>query len=290
MDLIHTFKKVFKEAHEIINKQEEDKEALKQGIFRAGSSGAIVDGNVYSAHCGRLAQARFLGYQSPPTQEMRVMFNGGITVEDFIETRFKVTNIKFLKEQEIKIVDFLPNIAVSGRPDFDVEIDGEMVGIEVKSLASPFSVMKHKRNRFPYMKHMIQAAVYMTLLDRNRWMIAVGHTFHVNERGLKIPPNVSWYELKFVENMFIITNEKNENAVLPFTKEHIYAFYKEMDDGIKEKRLMNRPKEQELNIDTYSRCNYCDMKSACNEYDAKVIDFESWLSRVGISKEKDQGE
>lgn len=287
--LINKFKKLFKEAHEKINKIEEDKEAAKWGTFRVGSSGALRDGDVYSTQCGRLGQARLLGYQSPPTQEMRVMFNGGITLEDYVQQRLEANNLPFIKEHS-HAVELLPGITVSGRPDFEVEIDGEIIGIEVKSLASPTSVIKHEKNRFPYMKHLIQAATYMTLLDRKRWLIAVGHTFYVNERGHKIPPKVTFYELHLLDGSFVVTNAKNENALLPFTKEHIYLYYKEMDAAVKEKRLMSRPKEEEINVDTYSRCNYCPMKSACNEYDNKQIDFQSWLQRIKVNKEKDQSE
>lgn len=287
MTLISKFKQMMKDVHELINKEEEAKEALKLNTFRVGSSGALVEGEVYATQCGRLAQARFLGHQSPPTQEMRVMFNGGLTLEDHLTARFKTLNLNFYQERQQE-GEIAPGIVVSGRPDFEVEMEGELVGIEVKSLASPFSVIKQRKNRFPYMKHLIQSATYMTLTKRDKWLIAIGHTFHVNDRGFKVPPSIIWFELKYLNDKFVITNEKNENAVLPFDKSHIIAYYKEQQEATNEKRLMARPKEQELNVDTYNRCNYCPMLSACNEYDNGLIDFEQWLSRVVVSKEKEQ--
>lgn len=276
------------EAHGKINEEDAAKEAKKINTFRVGSSGAIVDGAVYSTQCGRLAQARYLGAQSPPTEEMRVMFNGGFTLEDYIAKRFTTLGLKFVAEKEHN-VEVAPGITISGRPDFELTIDGEEVGVEIKSLASPFSVIKQRKNRFPFMKHMIQSATYMTMLNRDSWLIAIGHSFHVRDGGRQHPPAVVWYEMKYDGSKFRVINEKDEKAFLPFDKSHIIAYYKEQQDANNEKRLMARPKEEELNVDTYNRCNYCPMKSACNEYDNGMIDFESWLGRVLVSKEKDQG-
>ncbi len=278
-----------KESHEIINKEDESKEAKKVGVFRVGSSGAIVGDSTYATQCGRLAQARFLGRQSPPTEEMRVMFNGGLTFEDFIRIRFERGNYTFWAERQQE-GEISPGIVISGRPDFEVELDGTVVGIEVKSLASPFSVIKQRKNKFPFMKHMIQAATYMTLTKRDIWLIAIGHSFHVNDRGFKIPPAVIWFELTYEDGKFVIENETGRKATLPFDKSHIIAYYREQQKATNEGRLMSRPTELELNVDTYNRCNYCPMKSACNEYDNGQIGFEQWLSRVVVSKEKEQSD
>lgn len=282
-------KTMMKDAHEQINTNEAAKENLKLSTYRVGSSGAIVDDKVYTTQCGRLAQARFLGNQSPPTQEMRVMFNGGLTLEDYLTARFDLLGIKYVKEREHNS-EIAPGIVVSGRPDFELTIDGEDIGIEVKSLASPFSVMKQRKNKFPYMKHMIQSATYMTLLNKDKWLIAIGHSFHVNDRGMKIPPEVKWYELTYTGGLFIVMNDEGRQASLPFTKEHIVAFYTQMKKGLEDKQLMARPTEYELNVDTYNRCNYCPMKSACNAYDAGLMGFDEWLSKVVENKEKEQSE
>ncbi len=278
-----------KDSHELINKADEAKEAKKVGVFRVGSSGAIVGNDIYATQCGRLAQARYLGQQSPPTQEMRVMFNGGLTFEDFVKTRFEAGNYKFWAERQQE-GEISPGIVISGRPDFEIELDGQIIGIEIKSLASPFSVIKQRKNRFPFMKHMIQAATYMTLTKRDVWLIAIGHSFHVNDRGFKVPPAMVWYELTYVDDKFVIENDEGKKATLPFDKSHIVAYYKEQQAATDERRLMGRPKELELNVDTYNRCKYCPMLSACNEYDNGQIGFEQWLSRVVVSKEKEQSD
>jgi len=144
--VINKFKTLFTEAHTQINKADAAKEALKVATFRVGSSGALTSKGMYSPPCGRLAQARYLGFQSPPTEEMRVMFNGGTTLEDFITARLKTLKLKFRQEQEFNI-EIAPGIPVSGRPDFEIKIGKEWVGLEVKSLASPFSVIKQRKKK-----------------------------------------------------------------------------------------------------------------------------------------------
>lgn len=287
MDLINKFKRLLTEAHGLINEEDAAKEAKKINTFRVGSSGAIVDGAVYSTQCGRLAQARYLGFQSPPTEEMRVMFNGGFTLEDYITKRFTTLGLKFVAEKEHN-VEVVPGITISGRPDFELTIDGQEIGIEIKSLASHFSVIKRYKNRFPFMKHMIQSATYMTMLNRDSWLIAIGHSFHVRDGAKQYPPAVEWFEMKWEGGKFTVYNEKDQKATLPFDKSHIIAYYQEQKSANEDKRLMARPKEEELNVDTYNRCNYCPMKQACLEYDLGKVTFENWLARVLVSKEKDQ--
>jgi hypothetical protein len=281
--MIQQFKEMFTKAHEIINEKEAAKEATKQGIWRIGSSGAIVDGKVYSTQCGRLAQARYLGFQSQPTEEMRYMFNGGLTLESFISERLDILGFEYTKEAEIKTI--IEGIELSGRPDFRVKLDSRWIGIEVKSLASPFSVIKLKKNRAPFMKHMIQSCMYMMATQSSKWMVVVGWSFNVNQNGKKIESGMEWFEIEGKGNKFIVRNELGEEFTLPFTCEDLLQYYKDMQQGITDKKLMPRPFEHELNVDTYNRCNYCPQKNACNEYDANKLSFEDWLKRVPITKE-----
>jgi PD-(D/E)XK nuclease superfamily len=286
--VIAKLKELLKDAHEKINKEEARKEELKVGTLRAGSAGAVVGDSYLYTQCGRLAQARLLGYQSEPTQEMRLMFNGGLTLEDYFETRLKAADIVYGKEEPVQ-VELEPGIIVSGRPDFDIILElpegRRALGIEIKSLASPFSVIKQRKNDFPFMKHMLQAATYMTMLRRDEWAILIGHSFYVNQNGKKHDPQLKMYVLKFENDKFLVENEVGRRKELPFDKSHILAYYREVKEKTAGKVLMQRPTELELNVDTYNRCNYCPMASACNEYEAGQLTFEQWLERVKITKE-----
>lgn len=289
--MIKQMKELFTEAHGKINEKEREKEAAKLGTLRAGSSGALVDDKAYYAQCGRLAQARMLGYQSEPTEEMRVMFTQGLALEDYIEERFKALGLEYGKEEPVET--FFDDIGfISGRPDYEVFIRNEngglkLVGIEVKSLASPFSVIKQKKNDFPLMKHLIQSVTYMLITNRDEWMICIGHAFFVNQNGKKHNPELRWYHVKKSADGIRVFNESGKAFKLPFDFSHILAYYKEVRSKTENKQLMARPTELELQVDTYNRCNYCPMKSACNEYEANQITFDQWLERVKVTKENE---
>jgi PD-(D/E)XK nuclease superfamily len=285
--VIKKIKEIFSEAHKKINEAEEEKEGLKVGTLRAGSSGALVKGGMalYSG-CGRLAQARLLRYQAQPTEQMRLMFNGGLTLEDYIESRLQASNINYIKEETVECN--IEGMVLSGRPDFQILVEEDelqrYIGIEVKSLASPFSVIKQRKNGFPFMKHLIQAATYMLMTERDEWLICIGHSFYVNQNGKKHDPDLKWYRLvsfrEFNRETLYVENEMGEMKQLPFDFSHIIAYYKEVRSKTDSKVLMARPTELELNVDTYNRCRYCYMDSACNEYEVGQITFEDWLERI----------
>lgn len=211
-------------AHHKINTIEASKEAEKIATFRVGSSGAITSENkAYYTQCGRLAQARYLGYQAPPTESMRAMFNGGLTLEDFVEQRLKVLGISFDKEKQIEVM-LTPEIRVTGRPDFILHFEDGDVGIEVKSLASVFSVIKQRKNGQPFMKHMIQAATYMCAMSMPKWTVVIGHSFFVRDKATNIEPGLVWYEMAMEkDNEFTVTNEKVKLTDCPLHERTLYV-------------------------------------------------------------------
>lgn len=301
---IKFFKKMTTLAHNKKSEEDSEKEAEKIGILRGGSAGALVGEKAYYSQCGRLAQARLLGKQNEVSESQRAMFQGGFTLENYVQEILDKNEITYLKEKSF-IVEW-PGLGKIGmRPDFDIflskegwdgistehYIGGEWLGIEVKSLASPFSVIKQQSNKFPFMKHLVQTAAYMTFLARDRWIIVIGRSFNTNQVGkkgwMKIDAGLNWYEVQVRGMDLWVLNENDEEMILPFTKQHVIDYYKEVVAANKGKRLMQRPTEKELQVDTYDRCKYCPMQSACNEFDNKQIDFESWLSRFDIKKESE---
>jgi hypothetical protein len=285
MKSIQKLKEVLHAGHKLINEQQDATEAARLGELRAGSAGAITaDGKAYYTQCGRLAQARLLGHQQQPTTEMRAMFNGGFALENYLEEQFKAAGFEHTKEPKYS-KEIAPGLTVYGRPDFEFTIEGTRVGLEIKSLASPFSVIKQVKNGFPLMKHLLQAAVYTMICDRSEWLFAVGNVFFANEKGQRVSPGLRFYEFRKAGDSFTISNEAGETTTLPFTVPDIIRYYQQVQDKTKAEELLPRPTEQELRISTYNRCNYCHMKSACNEADAKQISFKDWMKRVLINKE-----
>ena len=283
--MISKIKAVFKDAHLKVNEADQAKELKRLGELRAGSVGALMpDGSAYYSQCGRLAQARLLGEQQPPTAQMRAMFNGGFALEGFIESNLVAAGLEFTKEQPCS-AEIAPGVVVHGRPDFDVKLGDEWVGVEVKSLASPTSVIKQVKNDFPFVKHLLQSAIYCILLKRTRWLIVIGNAFYVNERGYRIEPGIRWYELRLDGgDKFIVENEKGVTIELPFKPQHLVDYYAEVLKSTEERRLMPRPTEGELKVDTYNRCNYCHMQNSCNQADNGQIDFEGWVGAVNPNK------
>lgn len=284
MSLFDKIKDIFDKGHEVIAIADAAKEKEKLGHLRAGSTGAIVGDKVYTTKCIRLDQARQLGYQGSISQNDRVMFAGGLALEDYVEQYLRAAGVSYKKEQTTEIEFLYSGQKLSGRPDFELELDGKWVGVEVKSMASPFSVAKQVRNRFPMMKHMLQAATYCMLTKRNEWLICVGNTFHANDKGVRYPPELRWYLLTAKENDFIIENAQGEKIVLPFGRNNILEYYATILQKNEDKVLGPRPHEEELNITTYNRCKYCPQESACNKYDNNQLTFDQFMENVKTEK------
>ena len=302
--IISQIKEVFSNANEVLNEQRKEEEKAKLGIARGGSAGAITGkGEALYTDCGRKAQARLLGVDSGKSQSDRAMFEGGFALENYIEKYLTVSKevnegrlkIKLKKqleeffkkagvefEKEAELLGKIGEVTVSGRADFRLTLDSETVGIEVKSMASPFSTIKQVKNKFPMIKHLVQSCTYMILWGEDQWLIAVGNVFNANERGFKVQSGLRWYRVYRYDGdpvFFNCENEQGETIVLPFTANDIVRYYAQLMQFTKEKSLMPMPTELELNIDTYNRCKYCPMEGACNEYELGTLTFDQWIER-----------
>lgn len=286
MKLIRAARNLEEVGTKAINASKAVLELAKLGTARAGSGGAITeDEKHYYTGCGRLAQARLLGFERPPSTSLLAMFEGGLALENFLEKIYLAAGLEFKKEQPIS--GQIGRTVISGRPDFDLNIDGRWVGVEVKSMASPFSAIKQAKNGYPLIKHLVQACTYMLLSEREEWLVAVGNIFFANERGFRVNPGVRYYEVHKVQSGggFTVTNEQDKTAPLPFTARDIERYYNRLIRFTGEEKLMARPSEFELKSDTYSRCKYCAMASACNEIENGQIDFTQWMKKVPEAKE-----
>lgn len=272
----------------LINEEKAAQEKLKLGMCRAGSTGAVSkDGKNYYADCGRKAQARYLGFERSPTSSLLTMFEGGLALENRIEKALAATDTgaepSFSKEQSVQGKVGLTK--VSGRPDFDIVVEKELVGLEVKSMASPFSAIKQVKNAYPLIKHLVQACTYMILLERDCWVVVVGNVFFARERAFSVNPELRYYQVNRNGNEFSVCNEKGQEVKLEFGVEDIERYYAMLVSETNAKRLMPRPTENEINVDSYDRCKYCPMSSACNEIENGQIDFDEWMRRVPLQVE-----
>lgn len=285
-------KQIFKEAFKTLKGKDSLERDKKLGILRGGSCGALLsNGDCLqgSTKCSRLDQMRLLGIEKETSEEDQVAFSAGFGHELYIDKHLKESGLEYKREESYTIEK--DGLTWSGRPDFEVKIDGEWIGIEAKSLISAFSVAKQVQADVPFMRHMIQSAAYMTFLDRNTWLICIGHYFYAQAGSERLNPSIRWYEMAYneEEDSFIIDGKQ-----LPFGKAHIITYYKQLGKWNTQEKLGPRPKELEIGgIKPYNRCNYCPMNSDCNAYDNDQMDFKIWKKRlINPNKEvkKDESE
>lgn len=294
--MLKKIKQIQKDAFKAVSERDAEANERTVGLLRGGSSGALVGEKSYAAKCARLDQARMLGVQKAVTDAERVMFSAGLGHEVFLEGQFRASGIEFrgpeyFEKHPYRVPvprDGKPDLMWGGRPDFELKIDGQWVGVEAKALVSNFSVMKQKSADWPYMRHLVQAAAYMLMLNRPNWLIAIGHYFYAQPNPAnKIPPQVNWYELRVNEaGELEVENEKHEIQPLPFGIQHVKDYYLDIADRNERKVLALRPTEKEMGMRPYNRCNYCPMKNSCNKYDTQQMTFEEWLEQLKLGGSK----
>lgn len=293
-----------KEVMEFANEQQNLERSLRatetRGIFRGAMAGAITDAGILSAKCPRLDQARLLGVESQPSAQTRIMFSAGFGHEIYLETQFQLAGRfeAYLKEKgllykrEVGCDGQVDGQTWHGTPDFEISFDGGVtyLGVEAKSLVSNFSAFKHVTNEMPQMKHVLQAAGYMTRLNRDVWMIAVGHYFYANVNGDNFPPDVKWYvvDRNTGNGRFQVSNEEGRTIEIDATPEQITNYLRHLETNNKGQTLSERPIEKEIAGNAYDRCNYCEMQSYCNLYDTEQLSFENWLKALPNAKKENK--
>jgi len=267
--------------------EHKESNAASIGLVRGGSSGALTsDGKSFSTQCARKHQARLMGRGAAPSTADREAFAAGFGHELRLEKVLGDGGAKFEVEPDYQVLD--GDMLWSGRPDFDVK---ELGGIEAKSLISQYSVYKAFENNWPQMKHVIQSAAYMTMLNRDTWLICIGNYFHANlwvgKQEKKFPPQRHWYAVgKNASGEFTVMNDKRETLTLPFKDEDIIRYYSQLQIDNTKKVLGARPHEEELKAKSYSRCDarYCSMSGSCDAYDKGSVSFDEWMQEFNTPK------
>lgn len=151
-------------------KYREDAQA-KLGQLRAGSTGALVDGDVLGS-CHRKAHLRELGLDLPldnPVQT-KIMFEGGIANEHVIATLLTAAGVPFAQEEDIPVLHPLSNgKTLSGRPDFAVVLDANgnwTRGVEAKRVSAVWTAKSVHYELTPKDAHLCQAGLYSLLMNR----------------------------------------------------------------------------------------------------------------------------
>lgn len=113
---------MFTDARALTREQYVEKERLKLGNLRAGSSGMMSENGEVAGGCVRKAHLRQLGIEvDPPTTDKLIMFDLGFASEDIVYQRLLATlpeTHMILREEEIPISWLTSNgTPVTGRPD-----------------------------------------------------------------------------------------------------------------------------------------------------------------------------
>ena len=145
-----------------------DKEKLKRGVLRAGSTGMLSsEGEVVGA-CHRVSLLRSKGVEvDPPSASALIMFELGYANEDVI---YKSLVSSLLEGESVKREEEIPiswttsnGTLVTGRPDIAVlDSTGKItMGIELKSVHSMWTARDVLFGRKPKLPNLAQAAHYM---------------------------------------------------------------------------------------------------------------------------------
>jgi hypothetical protein len=277
-------RQVFQQANEVQNDERKKASGSGIGVYRGAMGGAITDEGIFSAKCPRLDQARLLGMEIACTADERVMFSAGFGHELYMESQFKAAGLPYVREQSVQRV--INGRKWTGTPDFQILVDGEWLGVEAKSLVSNFSVHKQMSHDWPYMRHILQCAHYMTALERTKWLICIGHYFYAMADGQQYPPSIRWFEVEFIDEHLTVTGENGQKTTLDINPDKVINYLKLLTNSNDSKSLAPRPLEREVGMRTYNRCSYCPMESACNSADKGKTDFETWMNKLGTTKKK----
>jgi hypothetical protein len=289
MKLLDRIDEIEKQAQRAVEQESRQMNRDSVMLLRGGSSGALTkDGRSYSTSCARKAQARLLGLGTPPSKDDIEAFAAGFGHELRIDKMLTQAGVEFEREPDYQIL-MANGDEWSGRPDFDSK---ELGGMEAKSLISPFSVYKAWEGNWPQMKHCVQSASYMTMLNRDTWLICVGNYFHVDlyigNSKKKYPPQRRWFAVGKDEDNFFIMNSDRDVKLLPFNQQDVLRYYEKLQLDNKSKKLGVRPHEEELKAKTYSRCDarYCLMSGSCDAYDKGELSFDKWMQEYDNKGEK----
>ncbi len=154
-------------ARALSRKDHSDKEVLKRGVLRAGSSGIMDADGAIAGACHRVSLLRSKGIEiDPPTEDKHIMFELGYANEDEIVKQLKRTlqpGESLLVEEEIPVEWMTTNgTRVTGRPDIVMVENGKPVlGLELKSVHSVWVAREVLFGGKPKLNNLVQAAHYM---------------------------------------------------------------------------------------------------------------------------------
>lgn len=317
-------------------------ESQKLGTLRAGTSGILSEQGDIAGQCHRKAHLRSLGIEAdPPTSDRLIMFELGFANETVILEQLKSVlpgGHVILCEEEIPIEWQTSNgMKVTGRPDLvicrveqipdgpDMTITGistrtPVLGIELKSVHSMWTVRDVLFGRQPKLDHLVQAAHYMWKLGVPYRLIyksysqlgqgmAGGKDGWVQKQFPRAGEPMSQYieyndkggikhfrQFEIVYSLrlhkgrvqYQLENEGDKWTNTIITTADIERYFEFVSRMAEKQELGPRP----LTLDAagekanYSTCNYCPLQNVCDSADKSKWTYSKWLDEV--KKETDE--
>ncbi len=327
-------------------------ESAKLGTLRAGTTGLLTEEGDVAGQCHRKAHLRSLGLEiDPPTPDRLIMFELGFANETVILDQLKQVMPKghtILVEEEIPISWQTSNgTIVSGRPDlvfckseysfsdempephplttwmgggqahkYAIEKKVPVLGIELKSVHSMWTVREVLFNRSPKLDHMVQSAHYMWKLGipykliyksysqlgqgmaggKDSWVskqfprsgAAMSEFVEYNKQGniKHIRQFEVVYDLRIDRHgrvQYKLESETDSqwtNTIV--TTQDIERYFEFVSKMGSEQKLGPRP--MTLGIDgseaNYSSCSYCPLNNTCALAEKNKWGYSEWLEEV----------
>lgn len=289
--MLKSLRKSLALGHQNQTDERANKTKATKGTLRGAMAGVILPGGeILSSKCIRLDIARVLGAEKETSQDDRVVFASGYGHENFLESEFKAAGLPYRREPDTQLETTFEGMKWTGTPDFEIQLDGEWIGVEAKALVSPYSVYKQRTADWPFRKHLLQSAHYMTVFERDKWIISIGHYFYAEANKEKIKPQVRYYLLQAPlteDGTFSVLNEQGVTLQLNFCRSDVKNYLRTISRSVNMKSLPQRPKWMEYGgIRSYDECNYCPMKSSCNAFDTAQLTFDEWLQKLAKGEPK----
>ncbi len=174
-----------------------------------------------------------------------------------------------LADRELVIKsEVLPGVEYSGRCDF-VDTDG--VVHETKGTFSA-SALSYVINKGKYKtSHLAQLVSYLTQLHKTQGVIAVGF-YMVDEDGKYVQRAFREFKVSIQDDGSIYVDNEPSGFTVADQLAHRY----QAAQALKNQTIADRP----LNHNGFnSPCNFCPLKSVCNDYDAKTIDKDELITQ-----------
>ncbi len=281
-----------------LKKRHAEREEVKKGILRVGSSGCVINSNEVVGADPHETLARFLGYQLPTTAS-QAYFDGGLDNESMWDVNIRASGADFLSEEEIPVKYQLEDgTLITGRPDLvvghfdDAKVFTPKHIYELKSAQATKSAASKLLIGHADHKHVIQAATYAMFLNCPASVVytvnvsgVIGNGgrndfFAQRDAGRKtVPFGKAEYPVSWVDGTLFF-KEQGEDLETAVTQEGILDFYRGIVQMAKTKDLsLLRGSRRDIfgdMIKYYDPNDYKTFNLCCDN----TLPFDEWLKIV----------